>query len=72
MDKMKNLNNICGQPLFFPSLKNAMVNNYVELEKLPFELNSDTCLETLVLKECTEMVEILAIEELYMTNVHRQ
>ena len=72
MDKMKNLNSICGQHLFFPSWKIPMVNNYVELEKLPFELNSDTCLVTLVLKECTKMVEILAIEELDMTNVHRQ
>ena len=69
---MKNLKSICGQPLFLPSLKNAMVDNCPELEKLPFELNSATCLETFVLKECYKMVEILAIEESDVTNVHRQ
>ena len=72
LDNMQNLKSICGQPLLFPSLKKIAVVNCPELEKLPFELNSATCLETLFIIECTKMVEILAIEEQEMTNVHRQ
>ena len=67
---MKNLKSIGGQPMLFRSLKNVRVKNCPKLEKLPLELNNVTCLTTLVLKECTKMVEILAVEELEVTNVH--
>ena len=63
---------ICGQPLLFPILKTIQLENCRELEKLPFELNSVTCLETLFLKECTEMVDILALQESLVTSMDRQ
>ena len=70
LENMKNLKIICEQPLLFPSLKKMYMINCPEIEKLPFELNSAPCLEILALKECTKMVEILAVEASEMTNVH--
>ena len=62
LENMHNLKSICGQPLLFPSLKIVQVQKFPELEKLSFELNTVTCLNTLFLKECTKMVEILALK----------
>ena len=72
LENMQNLKSICGQPMLFPSLKEMYVIDCPELEKLPLELNSATCLETLFLKECNKMVEIVTIEASKMTTVHGQ
>ena len=69
---MKNLKSVCKQPLLFPSLKEVIVNNCPEYEKLPFELRSAHCLEVLQLLGCIKMVEIIGIEELETTNVDPQ
>ena len=36
---------------------------------LPFERKGATCLKTLFFKECTKMLEIVAVEESKMMNV---
>ena len=46
--------------------------NCLESKKLLFEINRVTSLEIIILNECTKMVEISAIKELEMTNMHAQ
>ena len=69
---MQNLKSVCRQPLLFPSLKEAIVNNCPEYEKLPFELGSAPCLELLELAQCNKIEEIIGVEELETTNVDPQ
>ena len=63
---------ICGQPLLLPTLKRFDIIKFLELEKLPFELNIPTDLETLFFKACTKMVEIVVVDESKMNNVNTQ
>ena len=68
LTNMQNLRRICRRPVLFPCLEKVSVYNCPELEKLSFELNSATSLQILHLSECTKMVEIIAVEELEITN----
>ena len=69
---MQNLKSVCKQPLLFPSLKEVIVKNCPEYEKLPFQLTSAPCLEVLQLIQCNKIEEIIGVEELETTNVDPQ
>ena len=69
---MQNLKYICKCPLLFPRLETVQVKDCPELETLSLELNSGPCLESLSLRQCNKLVEIITVEESKMTNTDPQ